>query len=265
VGSGDVALTEANLWSMWSAFGRGDGCTLVDTPEVLRFETPLPHVPYNTVLRFQVDDDIDATIDSTLDAYTSRDVPLLWVVHPSARPSDLGERLEVRGLVCEEVAPGMVADLDALPAPGETPADVEITEITPAAHDPLIDLIAHRYSLPPGVEPTLRSILAAEGFAEPGARTRAWVAQRDGLILSKVILHLHPDAAGIYGVATRTEARGMGLARALTIRALEAAVATGQRRAVLHSTPMARQLYESLGFRAVCDFRLYSTPGTVHL
>lgn len=261
----DVAATEANLWSMWSAFGRGDGCTLVDDPAVLRFETPLAHIPYNTVLRFRVDDDVEAAIDSTLRAYTSRDVPLLWIVHPSARPADLGQRLEARGLVCEEIAPGMVADLDALPAPGRAPEGIELTEIGPSAHDPFIELIAYRYSLPMDVRPTLRSILSAEGFAEPGSRTRAWVAMRDGVVVSKVILHVHDGVAGIYGVATRDDARGLGLARTLTLHALRAAKDRGVARAVLHSTPMALTLYESLGFRAVCEFSLYSTPGTVHL
>jgi GNAT superfamily N-acetyltransferase len=261
----DVAATEENLWSMWSAFGRGEGCTLIDTPQVLRFETPLAHVPYNTVLRFRVEEGVDEAIDSTLRAYTSRDVPLLWIVHPTATRG-LGDALEARGLVCEEVAPGMVASLTDLPEPNETTHDgIELREIGPSSLEPFIELIAFRYSLPADVKPTLRSIMEAERFAEPGGRTRAWVAERDDVVLSKVILHVHEGVAGIFGVATRSEARGLGLARKLTIMALAAARAAGIERAVLHSTPMARSLYEGLGFESVCEFRLYSTPGTVHL
>lgn len=102
-------------------------------------------------------------------------------------------------------------------------------------------------------------------FGEPGSPTRGWVARRDGIVASKVTLHIDAGVAGIYGVATRTEARGLGLARLLTIRALEAALATGAEIAVLHSTPMAVGLYRALGFEKVTELSLYSTPDTLHL
>jgi GNAT superfamily N-acetyltransferase len=261
-----VAATEENLWSMWASFGRGEGCTLVDTPEVLRFETPIAHIPYNSVMRFRVDEaDVEATIDATLERYTSRRVPLMWVVHPTAAPRDVDRRLEKRGLVENEVAPGMIAELSTLPPPDAPPDGVDIGELGPALTDPFIELVAFRYSLPPEVRPTLRSIMEAEGFARPGARTRAWIAMRDGVVVSKAVLHVGAGVAGIYGVATRPEARGLGLARTLTLRALHAARDSGLTAAILHSTPMARSLYESIGFRVVAEFRLYSTPDTLHL
>jgi len=71
--------------------------------------------------------------------------------------------------------------------------------------------------------------------------------------------------AGLTSVATRTEARGLGLARLLTVRALEAARASGAEVGVLHTTPMAVGLYRALGFEPVVDFRLYSAPDTLHL
>ena len=76
----EVAALEANLWSMWSCFGRGDGCRLVDEPDVLRFETPVAHVPYNTVLRCTTVN--HAVLDDILEAYRSRGVPVVWIVHP---------------------------------------------------------------------------------------------------------------------------------------------------------------------------------------
>ena len=105
----EVAALEANLWSMWSCFGRGDGCRLVDEPDVLRFETPVAHVPYNTVLRCTTVD--RAVLDEILEAYRSRGVPVVWIVHPSA-PAGLGDQLVARGLEEAEHITGMAMELD---------------------------------------------------------------------------------------------------------------------------------------------------------
>ncbi|MGH9133239.1 MAG: hypothetical protein ACRDZZ_04825 [Ilumatobacteraceae bacterium] len=121
-----IDAIESNLWSMWSAFGRGEGCRLVDEAGLTRFETPLAQVPYNCVIRFEVDESLDAVIDDVIDdvlgAYQRRDVPLVWFLHPTSRPSDLADRLAARGLVEAQVIPGMVARLDGLP-PADPIAD----------------------------------------------------------------------------------------------------------------------------------------------
>lgn len=262
-----IAATEDNLWSMWRQFGQGEGCRLIDTPEVLRFETPIRYVPYNSVLRFTADgSNVDALIDDTLAAYPPDERPLVWMVHPSTRPADIGTLLERRGLVEAEVIPGMFAEIDTLPRPdADAPEGIVIEELGPDATEPFVQLVAWRYSLPPEAMPALQSIMTANRFGYPDAPTRAWVARRGDTIVSKAVLHLSDNVAGIHGVATRPEGRGLGLARSLTLHALDAARRTGRRHAVLHSTAMAFSLYQTLGFRAVCDFRLYSTPGTLHL
>jgi len=263
----EAAITglEENLWDMWSCFGRGDGCTLVDRPDLLRFETPIPYIPYNSVLRFRGDERTDGVIDEVIAAYRSRDVPLMWVVHPTARPGDLGARLEARGLVEAEVCPGMVARLSDVPPPRPFPGGVQVEQLGPAARTEFVELVAWRYSYPRSAAEPLLSIMEARGFGQPGCPTKAWVARIDGRIVSKVVLHVAAGVAGLYGVATRSEARGLGLAYNLTALAFEHARQHGYTTAVLHSTPMAVNLYRELGFRHVADFRLYSTPGTLHL
>ena len=260
-----VAELEGNLWDMWSVFGRGDGCRLVDRPELLLFETPIPHIPYNSVMRFRVEDRIDDTIDEVLAGYAGRRVPLMWVVHPTSLPHDLDARLEARGLVEAEVCPGMVARLADLPPPGPFPEGVDVQPLGPAARDEFVELVAWRYALSPLAATPLLSIMEARRFGHPDCPTKAWVARMDGRIVSKVILHLTAGSVGLYGVATRPEARGLGLARNLTALAFEHARGLGYDLGVLHSTPMALSLYRDLGFRPVADFRLYSTPGTLHL
>lgn len=260
-----VAALEENLWDMWAVFGRGDGCTLIDTPELLRFETPIARVPYNSVLRFRAIDRIEETIDEVLGRYFTRQVPLVWLVHPTSAPTDIDTRLEARGLVEAEVCPGMIAALAELPAPDPFPATVQVEQLGPAGREDFFELVAWRYSLPPEAASVLLSIMENRGFGEPGCPTKAWAARVEGKIVSKVVIHLGAGVAGLYGVATRSEARGLGLARNLTVLAFAEARRLGYEIGVLHSTPIAVSLYRSLGFSHVADFRLFSTPNTLHL
>jgi ribosomal protein S18 acetylase RimI-like enzyme len=82
---------------------------------------------------------------------------------------------------------------------------------------------------------------------------------------AKALPHLAAGVAGLYGVVTRPEARGLGHARSLTIHAFSVARHQGYATGVLHSTPMARGLYEKIGCRAYADFRIFAPPRSLHL
>ena len=257
-----IDALEENLWSMWSTFGRGEGCTLVDEPHLLRFETPIPHVPYNSIMRCRVAD--PDLVDDVLARYLSRNVPIMWVVHPSA-PAELPDLLASRGLVEAEICPGMTAPLDALPEPGPLPDGIEIAEIGIEDADRYVDLVSWRYSLPADAVPVVRSFLRAARVGDPGTTMHLFEARLDGRAVAKVAVHDGAGVLGVYGVATRPEARGRGLARWLTLHALQAAARPGLDTAILHSTPMATSLYEGMGFEPVADFRLWSQPDALHL
>lgn len=55
---------EENLWSLWSRFGRGDGCSLHEEHGAAWFDTPIPTLPYNAVIRFTSEHDVDRRIDA---------------------------------------------------------------------------------------------------------------------------------------------------------------------------------------------------------
>jgi predicted acetyltransferase len=86
-----------------------------------------------------------------------------------------------------------------------------------------------------------------------------WQAWREGQPIAKAGLYLTDGSAGVYAVATRPEARRQGLARALTLTALQHARRLGHNLAVLHSSPMAESLYRSLGFETVANFGLFAS------
>ena len=256
---------ERNLWALWSRFGRGDECVLHEDEDSLFFDTPIPILPYNAVLRFSVVSDVDRRIDAIFDHYRQRDVPFIWIVHPTAQPSDLGERLRTRGLEEAEVCPGMAMKLSELAEPAAPPRGIRIDEASTSDTEDVLALVAWRWNVPEEVVPKLHGVARAFDVGVPGGAVRCWVARQNGVPVSKVILNLAAGAAGIYGVATKPEVWGLGLGRILTLHALHAARHAGYGLGVLHSTPMAVGVYEKIGFRAIAPFRIFAPPRAFHL
>ena len=88
-----------------------------------------------------------------------------------------------------------------------------------------------------------------------------WIALTDdGNPIGKVLLSLAapPGVAAIYGMSVRPEARGKGIAGALTDIVLRRAKQLGRRRLVLHASQMAVRVYERGGFKKQCDMTVYA-------
>ena len=254
-----IHQVELNLWETWSNFGRGPGCTLHDEGDALWFETPIPTMPYNTVLRFQVEQDVDQRIGSLINGYADRNVTQLWIVHPSALPTDLPQRLLEYGLQEIEIAPCMARSLEDLPEAPPLPPGVEIREaIEESDLIELYGLAAWRWGVPEEYRLQLRKMIEKFEIGERGSNTRMWLALKDGIPISKIGLYNGSGSAGIYGVATKPEARGLGIASILMNVAMKAAKEMGHKLAVLDSSPLAEKLYQRLGFITVAPLRLYS-------
>ena len=251
---------EHNLWTSWSHFGRGPGCALHDSDDLLWFETPLPMLPYNGVLRFRVTHEPDATIDSIVEHYRQRGVQFMWLLHPSAQPADLADRLQARGLQEVELIPGMVRTLEDLEPVPPLPEGVEIRQVRDDADAAaLSQFAAWRWQIDDRYRAEYAAIVAGFRFGQPGSGAHMWQAWRGGEPVAKAGMYMSPVSAGIYAVATRPEARRMGLARALTLIALHYARDHGRRVAVLHSSAMAESLYRSMGFDPMAEFRLFAS------
>lgn len=250
---------ELNLWETWSNFGRGPGCSLHEEDGILWFETPIPFHPYNTVLKFQVQQNIEERIHQLIEHFSARRVPLLWLLHPSSWPPDLANWLERCGLQEIEIAPGMARSLDNLPDSPPIPEGVEIREASEAQDlGELSEFAAWRWGVPEEYRPQLRDILKKFEIGKPDSNTRMWLAWKDGLPISKIGLFNGSGSAGIYGVATKPEARGLGIASILMVVAMNAAREMGHNLVVLDSSPLAEKLYQRLGFITIAPIRLFS-------
>jgi ribosomal protein S18 acetylase RimI-like enzyme len=254
---------ERNLWEFWSIFGRGSGCSLHEDRESTWFETPLPMIPYNGVIRFQVSEKPHLRIDALVQHFYNRKVEFMWVVHPSSLPQNLTRLLERRGLIDVEPIYGMARDLSRLP---EIPSPAEGIDIRKVANErdagAWHQFAAWRWHIPPSSRDIYAAVTSGFRVGKPGSKAHVWQAWREGQPVAKVGLYLGSESAGIYAVATKPEARRLGLASLLTLTALTHARNSGYRLAVLHSTPMAKGLYESIGFSTLAEFRLFASEET---
>lgn len=254
----------------WSNFGRWSQGSLTDRDGILWFETPIPFLPYNMVIRTQIPDAIDAdeAISRVAGRFRDRGVPYLWVQRPSDSPADLGSRLARHGLDLVETATGMDLDLDEweLESIGDD-SDIHVVDYDPQRLLDYVELIRTYWSVPESEQHMLvRLNQDLAGDAAPGFRLVAYV---DGEPAGKLFANLAelPDRVAIYGVAVRPEARGRGIATRLMNRAISSARDRGARRCVLHSSTMALSMYRRMGFVERCQLQAYATGplfGTHH-
>jgi len=254
-----IQALQENFWSMWSNFGKGPGCALHDDGDSLWFDTPISTLPYNTVLRFSGDHDLSARVDRIVRHYAERDVPFTWVVHPTA-PDALVDELTRRGMQEIDVVDGMIADLANLPDIPAKPDGFDVREVIAESDTrQALDLIAWRWKIEQDAIMHLYAVNEQLRVGTPQALARLWAAYDDGVMVSKTALHFTPGTAGIYGVATRPEARGRGLAAHLVLWSLHEARAAGYTTSVLHSSPMAVSLYRRMGFESIAPFTVYAS------
>ncbi len=221
---------EINFWEAWANFGDGPGCTLHDEEDVLWFETPIPIIPYNMILRSHMKKDVNQRIEDIISYFKRRKVVILWVLHPSSLPLDLPVLLQEYGLQQIEILPCMVRNLEDIPDISSLPIDVEIREVIEESDmDEFQEITTWRWGVPPEYHRQLQAMIRNFNIGKAGSKTHMWLALRNGIPISKVASYYGERSVGIYGVATKTEARGQGLASFLVIEAMKAARKAGKK------------------------------------
>lgn len=256
MGEAPVDLIEDHYIETWRLMGGAVGGEVFETDAYVVARAALNHIPYNHVLRCSPTRDPDALIEEIFGRLLEREA--VWTISSRCRPADLADRLLARGCEPYTTVTGMSLDLDEASVPSPPFVEgVELVEVTPDLLELWADLVLDQWHL----SDTDRAILLAMHEEFGYERVRRFLCLADGVPVGKASFAVHqPDVIGIYGVGTSPQARRMGLASALTARALREAWHSGARTVVLHSTPMAVRLYENLGFRPHCILRVFSKP-----
>lgn len=199
---------------------------------------------------------LDTLIAETRAFYTDHDSPYSWYVTPFTTPADIGETLAARGLVRQEQV-NMAIDLAVLPETGRLPAGCTIEDVWGAERfDEWGRTYVTGYEMPPamaaGALATLREMPSG-----PGTPLRRYLVRLGGTAVASATLFMGGGAAGIYNVATLPQARGRGIATAVTLAALLLARSEGETAGVLHASEMAYSVYRRMGFVESCVWGCY--------
>jgi ribosomal protein S18 acetylase RimI-like enzyme len=254
-----LAASEVNRIAFWSPYGRGQGCTLYTAPDVVWFYSGIQDPLFNGVIWAEMERDaVGGTVDRLHAEIDAHGVPALWWVGPRSRPRDLGALLEGRGLELAGETPGMAVDLRSMDDRPGTAAGLTVRQVTDRQTRALwarVAAVGTGFS-----EDAVETIVRLEAGLGDDAQYRAqrrYIGYLDDTPVATSALVLEGGVAGVYGVATLPQARRRGIGTQMTLAPLLEAREMGYRVGILQASSMGHAIYERIGFRDVCTYRIY--------
>jgi ribosomal protein S18 acetylase RimI-like enzyme len=250
------AALDDNFAELLAWYASRPGGELVRADDAWLCHSGVPFRAINAACRIRLGE--PGRIAEVAEFFIERTMPWRWLVGPTSLPADLGRRLEAAGHVCVTDSPGMALDLDAFVAEPVVRPDLVVARVADEAglaHWRAVQ--AAGLDLDPVRDEAWWTAHRRSGFAVDAPLVN-WVASLDGRPVSAAALFDGAGVAGIYNVVTIPEARGRGMARAVTTAALEEGRRRGRRLAVLGSSDLGLPLYRRLGFREVSRLRSYA-------
>jgi ribosomal protein S18 acetylase RimI-like enzyme len=207
---------------------------------------------------------VEQRLDDLLAVADARHAAFLWWLAPHHGPSDLGDRLIRRGFAEVDNTAAMAMDLNDLPPEDEPPPGVRIELLDDADDiDTYVDLLMREMQHSHGVTSTdARTVRRQHLLGKLGndPDSRRFIAWLDGRPVATSRLSMAGGAAGLYTVVTMPEARGRGIGRATTLRAMHAGREAGMRIGTLQATDMGFRIYSKLGFEELFRYRMMVRP-----
>ncbi len=257
-----TAAIEANMLHRAREFvSRSPLVLLHDQKDVLWTTSDVAHPYLNRVFwaSFRTEE-ADQRIEEILAESASRGSPLSWLVGPSSSPANLGTHLERAGLMYLEDEVGMALDLtDPVQAVRRPPGLV----VEPVADGLVlrswVEVVAFSFGLPDQVAAVLFEAYGNTAFGEE-APWRMYLGFVDTQPVGASLLFVHGATAGVYHLGTMPQARGQGIATAMTVAALRGGRELGKPVAVLRAARAGLGIYRRLGFREYIRFGRYVWP-----
>lgn len=246
--------------STFLLFERVTGAQRLPNPGIVGIETGVDFPLLNGVLESDLDDaDLGPTVASVTEHFRDQVLPMLWWHRPTARPADLGRRLLAAGFQAVGSQPVIVCDAGAVP---DLPVPAGFTTRRVTDRDDLdvyANVFGRGFGLPPNVVAFFSDLLLAVGLG-PDAQVRSFVGLLDGEAVATASVFLHDDVAGIYNISALEHVRGRGIGANVTAVAMREATNEGIRCLSLQSSEAGYRIYQTLGFREVCQFHMYLAP-----
>jgi len=249
---GVVEAIESNLFGYLEAFGRISQGQLYQTPELNWTHTGSALL--NRAFAAKFDQGSSAQIDQIIEHYRSIESPVTWMTGPSTTPEHLSDQLIEKGFKHVSDWPGMALPIDQLKS-FDLPQGFSSQPISDSNFDAWIQIARPCFGIPESSQEVFNGIFRELllGSAPPFL---GYLASVNGQPVCTALASLQTDVAGIYWVATPTEAQRKGYATAMTVQVLEK-LNSQIKLAVLHATPAGRKVYERMGFQTHCNIGLY--------
>lgn len=256
---------EANLLARFIYLSQSPQMQLCLEPEITWFTTAItyPHYVFNIVLRanFSAPEAAHAYLNKLTQDAQGRQASLFWVVGPATQPVELGQCLLKRHFNLALSATAMDLDLAHLKETGPVSPEVEVVRVERLSQlREFITIQADNSSLPSGAAQAWFDLEADIGLGETLAWQR-YLGYWRGEPVAAASTVVGAGVVGLYQVATLPQARGLGLASAVSLAAMQDARRRGHQRAILHSTPMGLNVYQRLGFKPVTPIEIYFWSG----
>jgi ribosomal protein S18 acetylase RimI-like enzyme len=244
-----IEQIQNNFISYFRLFAGLPGVTFVEE-NVTWFCNARGGEPSNFILRTQLDaETADDTVDEEIDRLLARIGKLTghmdWLVFPTCRPTDLGRRLEARGMAGHRAGTWMTADLRQLPDAPAVPAGFTIQRVQDDA-----ELWMWKLAQDAGFGGNAQiyyDAYARHGYG-PAAAARHYVGFQDDRPVTSGTLLMSDGIASIYNVSTPPELRRRGYGSAITAHMMGEAIGCGYRMAWIWASDAGKGVYARLGF-----------------
>lgn len=221
------------------------------TPTCMRYITDSPHPLGNTafISRDAGVEEVRETIEPLVNLGLPSAVVLMNDDQPAQTQAvhDAGY-VFAEGMPLMSVTPGTLAKTDL-------PEGYTFREIPLAQDAAWNEAVSTGYGLPIEIG-SLFGIRRAHEKCEPGI-ARHFAVEHRGELVATSMLYLHNDLAGIYGVATKPDHRGKGLAAHLTAEPLRMAWSQGYNTGLLQASAMGAPVYARIGFHTHANMSLF--------
>jgi len=243
-----VRMIDEQFHSCWRWLLSGACVETEKRSDCQRLVTGMHHPLFNCVMQARFPrDEADRRVREILGLFKSQGLPLSWYVAPSSEPVHLGEILKAEGMVLYSSPVGMTIDLGRVRDDLPTPEELSISRVSDMRSSAdFCSVLGAGFEFPSDVAESLMKLDAAHGFEEGNTRTD-YVGYVEGKPVASTMMHLLPESAGIYCVATIPEMRKKGIATAMLLRALQDAKAKGYKIAVLHAKLAGAGVYRRIG------------------
>jgi GNAT superfamily N-acetyltransferase len=244
------------------------GERVIHSPALLAYACDVNSPDVNEIVRADFGEDagdVDGAIEDAIRLFGGRS--FLWWIGPGDRPGDLSDRLLAHDVEFLDAVPGMAMDLAELASSSAAPAPPELSVAPVLDLDDLAafhTVVTHGFPEDWTDEAAIRAVtdgaarVATENaFREPHGVATRWLGRVDGRPVTTARVHTGAGVAGIYTVITIDAARRRGYGEAITRTALLAARDAGLAIATLQASDAGRRIYERIGFRELCRFRLH--------